>query len=56
MEVVDGETGKMVLANRSVARMFGFKSPADMIGTNPMDYVLPEDLEWVASQMARTHG
>ncbi|MBN2100246.1 MAG: PAS domain S-box protein [Dehalococcoidia bacterium] len=53
MEVVDGQTGKTVLANRSLARMFGFKSAADMVGTNPLDYVLPEDLEWVASQIAQ---
>jgi PAS domain S-box-containing protein/putative nucleotidyltransferase with HDIG domain len=52
MEVLDGETGKVVLSNRSLARTFGFKSPADMVGINPMDYVLPEDLEWVATQMA----
>ena len=52
-EVVDAETGKVVLANRSIARMFGFKSPEDMIGTKPIDYVLPEDLEWVAQQMAQ---
>ena len=53
MEVVDGQTGKTVLANRSLARMFGFKSPADMVGTNPLDYVLPEDVEWVVSQIAQ---
>ncbi len=53
MEVVDGQTGRTALANRSLARMFGFKSPADMIGTNPLDYVLPEDREWVVSQIAQ---
>ncbi|HWR70148.1 MAG TPA: PAS domain S-box protein, partial [Dehalococcoidia bacterium] len=53
MEVVDLQTGKTVLANRSLARMFGFKSVADMIGTKPLDYVLPEDLERVANEMAQ---
>ena len=53
MEVVDGQTGKTVLANRSLARMFGFKSPADMVGTNPLDYVPPEDTGWVVSQIAQ---
>jgi PAS domain S-box-containing protein len=53
MEVIDGQTGKTVLANRSLARMFGFESPADMIGINPLDYVLPEDLEWVTGQIAQ---
>jgi|GEM_PF-408504 len=53
MEVVDGQTGKTVLANRSLARMFGFESPSDMVGTNPLDYVLPEDVEWVVSQIVQ---
>ncbi|MDM7998690.1 MAG: PAS domain S-box protein [Dehalococcoidia bacterium] len=52
MEVVDGQTGTTLLANRSLARMFGFKSPEDMVGTKPLDYVLPEDLEWVVSQIS----
>ena len=41
------------LANRSMAQMFGFKSPEDMVGTAPLDYVLPENLEWVASEIAQ---
>jgi PAS domain S-box-containing protein len=53
LEVVDMQTSKVVLSNRSMAEMFGFKSTADMVGTNPMDYVLPEDREWVASQMVQ---
>jgi PAS domain S-box-containing protein/putative nucleotidyltransferase with HDIG domain len=53
MEVVDGETGKVVLSNHFIASMFGFKSPQDIVGTNPMDYVLPEDLEWVANRFAQ---
>jgi PAS domain S-box-containing protein/putative nucleotidyltransferase with HDIG domain len=53
MEVIDGETGKVVLSNHSMARMFGFKSPEDMAGTNPMDYVPPEDLEWVTKELAQ---
>jgi PAS domain S-box-containing protein/putative nucleotidyltransferase with HDIG domain len=53
MEVVDAETMKVVLANHSMARMSGFKSPEDMVGTVPLDYVLPEDLEWVAAELAK---
>ncbi len=53
MEVIDAQTGKVVLANRSIANMFGFKSPDDMVGTSPIDYVLPEDLEWVPQRMAQ---
>ena len=56
MEVIDGETGKVVLSNHSVARIFGFKSPEDMVGTNPMDYVLPDDLEWVTNQLAQVRA
>jgi PAS domain S-box-containing protein len=53
MEVIDGNTGRVLLSNHSMARMFGFKSPQDMVGTNPMDYVPSEDLEWVISQLAQ---
>jgi PAS domain S-box-containing protein/putative nucleotidyltransferase with HDIG domain len=53
-EVIDVETGKVVLANGSIAAMFGFKSPADLVGTTPTDYVLPEDLDWMTRQIART--
>ncbi len=52
MEVVDARTGKVVLANRSMARIFGFRSPADMVGDSIMDHVLPEDRESVAQQVA----
>ncbi len=49
LEVVDGETGKIVLANPVCAKIFGFASPADMIGTDPLEYVLAEDRERVAA-------
>ena len=38
MEVVDGQTGKMVLANHAIARMFGFKSPEEMVGIDPTTF------------------
>ena len=53
MEVVDVKTGRVVLANRSMARMFGFKSPADMVGVDSLAYVLPEDRDSVLQQMAQ---
>ena len=53
MEVVDAETMKVVLANHSMARMFGFKSPEDMVGTEPLAYVLPEDLDWVVRELTK---
>ena len=49
LEVVDGETGKIVLANPVCAKIFGFASPADMIGTDPLEYVPVEDRERVAA-------
>ncbi|MDM7999500.1 MAG: PAS domain S-box protein [Dehalococcoidia bacterium] len=42
LEVVDRETGKIVLANPVCAKIFGFSSPSDMVGTDPLDCI-PED-------------
>ncbi len=53
MEVVSGETGLVVPANESTARMFGFASPSDLIGVDSMKYLLPEDRDRVATQMAQ---
>ncbi len=54
MEVVDAATGKIVLANHAMARMFGFKSPEDMVGIDAVQgHILPEDMEWVTQQMAQ---
>jgi PAS domain S-box-containing protein len=41
--VVDAETMKVVMANESAMKMFGFSSPED--GVNPLDFVPPEDKE-----------
>ncbi len=51
-EVIDAETGKVVLANSAVARIFGLSSAEEAIGITPMEYILPEDRDWVAEQMA----
>ena len=53
MEVVSGETGLVVLANETTARMFGFASADDLIGVDSMEYLLPEDRDRVATQMAQ---
>ncbi|MBN2098893.1 MAG: PAS domain S-box protein, partial [Dehalococcoidia bacterium] len=53
LEVVDAETMKVVLANDSMAKMFGFDSPEDMVGTEPLAYVLPEDLDSVIAELSR---
>ena len=52
-EVIDGETGLVALANESTARIFGFASPDDLIGIDSMEYLRPEDRDWVANQMAQ---
>ncbi len=54
LEVVDGETGKIVLANPVCAKIFGFASPADMIGIDPLEYVPAEDRERVAAMLAES--
>jgi PAS domain S-box-containing protein/putative nucleotidyltransferase with HDIG domain len=51
--VVDAETMKVVLANKSMARILGFGSPEDMVGMEPLDYVLPEDLDWVIGSLTK---
>jgi len=53
MEIISMETGLVVLANEAIARTFGFKSPADMVGQDSMNYLRPEDVGWVSSRMAR---
>jgi PAS domain S-box-containing protein len=52
IEVIDGSTGRIVLANRAAALMFGFDAPGDLVGVDPLDYILPEDREHVASMMS----
>ncbi len=54
LEVVDGETGRIVLANPVCAKIFGFASPADMIGVDPLEYVPAEDKERVAAMFAES--
>ncbi|MDM8001058.1 MAG: PAS domain S-box protein [Dehalococcoidia bacterium] len=54
MEVVDGQTGRVVLANHAIARMFGFDSPEEMIGLDAITgWVMPEDTEWVVREFTR---
>ena len=52
LEVIDAETGRVVLANQSMAKIFGFTFPKEMVGLNPLDYILTEDRDRVARLMA----
>lgn len=42
--VVDSNL-RVVLANEAAARMYGFSSPGEVVGLNPLDFVCPEDRE-----------
>jgi PAS domain S-box-containing protein len=52
MMVIDAETLKIVLGNQAAARMYGFDSPEDAIGLDPLDFIPPEDRERVIKIMA----
>jgi PAS domain S-box-containing protein len=43
--VVDAETMRIILCNQLAATTFGFDSPEDAFGVNPLDFVHPEDQE-----------
>jgi len=55
--VVNAETGKIVLANRTAAKIFGFDSPEAMIGMDPINFFNPNDrngvLKFVAEDVLR---
>jgi len=51
VEVIDGETGRIVLANEAAARMFGFNSPGEMVGIDPLEFLPLEEREHVAGMM-----
>ncbi len=48
--------GKHVFANAAAARLFGARSPSDVIGRSLIDSVCPEDREFVAQQMGQVIG
>jgi len=51
VEVIDAETGRIILANQAAANMFGFDSPGEMVGVDPIEYIPSEDRERVAGMM-----
>ena len=49
--IIDGQTLKVVLCNQSAATMFGFHSPEEAIGLDPLTMAHPDDLERTARIM-----
>ena len=43
--VIDADTMEIVFGNDSLARIYGFDSAEDALGTNPLDFIAPEDRE-----------
>ncbi|MCX5990825.1 MAG: PAS domain S-box protein [Chloroflexi bacterium] len=52
LEVIDAETGRVVLANQAMAKIFGFTFPTEMIGLNPLNHIPTEDRDRVARMIA----
>ena len=49
--------GKIIFANSSAARVYGFETPGEMLGIDPLTFVAPADLARVAAyREARTRG
>ncbi len=51
--IVDAETMRIVLANRTAADMYGFESEDDMLGVNPLKLVHPDDRDRVLRILAQ---
>ena len=45
-------SGKVVLANKAAAAIFGYQSPEGMVGVDPLDHIPPEDRGRIAGMMA----
>jgi PAS domain S-box-containing protein/putative nucleotidyltransferase with HDIG domain len=52
IEVIDAATGRILIANQAAASIFGFASPEQMVGLDPLEYMPVEDRERVASLVA----
>jgi PAS domain S-box-containing protein len=51
--VLDAETRKIMMANQAAAKMFGFSSAEELIGTDTLNNVPAEDKESVSELMAK---
>jgi PAS domain S-box-containing protein/putative nucleotidyltransferase with HDIG domain len=52
IEVVDAATGRVLVANQAAANIFGFATPEEMVGLDPLEYIPAGDRERVAGLMA----
>jgi PAS domain S-box-containing protein len=50
--VLDISTFQIALANKAAADMFGFSSPLEIVGENPLSYIPEDDRDEVARQIA----
>jgi len=54
IEVIDAATGRILTANQAAANIFGFPSPEQMVGIDPLEYMPDEDKGRVAQMMAES--
>jgi PAS domain S-box-containing protein/putative nucleotidyltransferase with HDIG domain len=54
IEVIDAATGRILIANQALANIFGFASPDQMVGIDPLAFVRSEDRERVAGLVAES--
>jgi diguanylate cyclase (GGDEF)-like protein/PAS domain S-box-containing protein len=52
LAVIDAETLKIILCNQRAASLYGFDSPDDTIGVNPLDFIHPDDKERALKHIA----
>src|SRR5512136_262517 len=50
--LIGPSSGKVVLANKAAAVMFGYLSPEAMVGADPLDHIPQEDKGRIAGIMA----
>ena len=50
--IIGPGSGRVVLANKAAAAIFGYESPEKMVGADPLDHIPPEDKGRIAGIMA----
>jgi len=52
LTVIDIESAKLVFCNQRAATLFGFNSPGETIGVNPLSLIHPEDIDRIIKIIA----